>query len=296
MTGSVIIFGATGAVGRAAALAASKNGASKVWLATRDTNKTIPGLDESSGNFTRIQADLTNPESLTSAVQQSGATFAFVYTIMESPDNMKAAFQALKAAGITYAVLLSSISVVGPARNSSTHKHLIPRAHALTEIALEESGIPFTALRPAYFASNVLWNKAEIEQGEVAILFPNTKFDFIAPEDIGRVAGLVLVKGQASEPILLMGPKLYDAYEAYKVIGGVLGKDIKVKEINAEEFHQLRPFIPLPVRESIIDGYKDGYGVNEHHAESAENVRKYGEFEPTQLADWVESHKAEFAL
>ena len=45
---NVIIFGPTGAVGTAAAREAGKRGA-KVWLAMRDTNKKIPGLDETSG-------------------------------------------------------------------------------------------------------------------------------------------------------------------------------------------------------------------------------------------------------
>ena len=55
---NVIVFGASGAVGSAAAIEARKRGA-KVWLAMRDTSKTIQQLDEEEekGGYERVQAD-----------------------------------------------------------------------------------------------------------------------------------------------------------------------------------------------------------------------------------------------
>src|SRR5690242_6833607 len=111
-TENVIVFGPTGGVGRAAALEARKRGA-HVWLAMRDTNKTIPGLSADAEGFTRIQADLSKPDSLKDAVKKSGATTAFVYTLFGSPDSMRSAFDALRDSGITYAALLSSFMVKG---------------------------------------------------------------------------------------------------------------------------------------------------------------------------------------
>ena len=103
---NVIIFGPTGAVGCAAALEAHRRGAS-VWLAMRDVNKHISGLDSTEFGYTRVQADLSQPSSLAHAVQQSSATTAFVYTMFASGDHMAGSFAALKSAGITYIVLLS---------------------------------------------------------------------------------------------------------------------------------------------------------------------------------------------
>jgi NAD(P)-dependent dehydrogenase (short-subunit alcohol dehydrogenase family) len=71
----VIVFGPTGAVGRAVAIEASKRGA-KVWLAMRTTDKAINGInreDEERGAFQRVQADLFDPESVVKAVKESGA-------------------------------------------------------------------------------------------------------------------------------------------------------------------------------------------------------------------------------
>ncbi|KAJ4113590.1 hypothetical protein NW765_011195 [Fusarium oxysporum] len=71
-----IIFGATGAVGRAAVLEAQSRGA-QVTLAMRNTKKPIPGFTpelEKKLSFTLVQADLSDPKSVQLAVSESGAT------------------------------------------------------------------------------------------------------------------------------------------------------------------------------------------------------------------------------
>ncbi|KAF1912850.1 hypothetical protein BDU57DRAFT_406112, partial [Ampelomyces quisqualis] len=183
---NVIIFGPTGAVGSAAAIEAHRRGAN-VWLAMRNISKPIPGLDSTPPGYTRIHADLSKPDTLSDAVKQSGATTAFVYVMFQSEDHMASSFAALKAAGITYAVLLSSYKVRGAASNKANETDFIARVHAQTELALAASGITYTSVRPAYFNTNVLWNADEIKRGEVGLLYPDVKFDFIAPADVGLV-------------------------------------------------------------------------------------------------------------
>ncbi|KAF2714955.1 NAD(P)-binding protein [Pleomassaria siparia CBS 279.74] len=296
---NVLVFGPTGDVGRAAAIAAAKHGA-KVWLAMRDPSKTIKGLPESD-DFPRVQADLQDPASLQTAVKKSGATAAFVYVIHASTDSMKASFEALKDAGIKYVVLLSSYSVQGDASNQDNHVDFINRVHALTETALEQSGLSFTALRPAYFNTNLFWNKAGIAKGEVEILYPDIKFDFIAPEDIGTVAGTVLSNGKATKPLYLCGPQLYTMRHVHEdVLAKTLGREIKVIEIGPERFMEVVSFLPKPVAESLVSGLaktKDT-GVayeKERYAEAVENIRKYGETEPVTIEAWLESNKSAFS-
>lgn len=63
---TVLVFGPTGTVRCTAAIEARRFGA-HVWLAMRDTNKPIKGLSESdleSERYTRVQADLTKPDTL----------------------------------------------------------------------------------------------------------------------------------------------------------------------------------------------------------------------------------------
>lgn len=102
---SVIIYGPTGNVGSATAIAAHELGA-KVFLAGRDISKPIPGLTDEQAAPTRVKADLTDPASVTQSVKSSGATRAFVYLVppgpSQVPDHMLSTFQALKDGGIEF--------------------------------------------------------------------------------------------------------------------------------------------------------------------------------------------------
>jgi uncharacterized protein YbjT (DUF2867 family) len=291
---NVLIFGPTGGLGRVAALEAHKRGA-HVWLAMRDTSKAIPGIEEGKEGFTRVQADLTKPETLDDAVKKSGATSAFAYTMFETADFMKASFEALKAAGITYVVIISSYYVLDSARDE--FEDFLPRVHAKTEVALEESGISFTAVRPAYFNTNLLWTKNEIQKGEVEILYPDVQYDYLSPDDIGTVAGALLVKGEATKPIRLCGPKLYTQKEAHELIAKVLGIKLNVKEIGEERWYETHAFFPKVVADSLVNGLKKGSMSypKDVYEEAVNNIRKYGGIEPTKFEDWLDSHRADFA-
>lgn len=141
---NVLVFGATGAVGSAAAAEAHRRGA-KVFLAMRDTSKTIKGLDIE--EHTRIQADLSDLGTIAKAVEDSKAKIAFVYMIHGSKDNMSSTFRTMKQAGIEHIVLLSSFTIEGAPEDEINQANYIPRIHAQTEIALRDSGVPYTAVR-----------------------------------------------------------------------------------------------------------------------------------------------------
>jgi uncharacterized protein YbjT (DUF2867 family) len=140
----VLVFGPTGAVGSAAAIEAHRRGAN-VILAMRDPKKPIKGLDDSE-DYTRIQADLSDPETVAKAIETSGAKTAFVYMIHGSKDNMASTFRTMKEAGIQHIVLLSSFTIKGAPEEEANMVNYIPRVHAQTEIALRDSGISYTAV------------------------------------------------------------------------------------------------------------------------------------------------------
>lgn len=304
---SVLIFGAAGGVGRAAALATSRNGA-KVWLAMRDTNKPIPGLTpalEEEAGFTRVQADLASPLSLTAVVAKSGATSAFVYTLHFSEDYMQSAFKALKDAGITYIVLLSSYGVQPSAAEAMEHS-FIPRVHAATEIKLRESGIDFVALRPAYFNTNLFWLNGW-KAGHIETFGVTSRHDFLAPEDIGAVAGNLLTKpnllgagyNQSEKSLYLCGPKVMSLEEAVGIVSSVLKKDIKLVEMGEEKFREKNSAAPKPMLDSMVDVTTRSTPPNNMYpeklwGEGSENTRRYTQREPTAFKDWAEANEDAF--
>jgi NAD(P)-dependent dehydrogenase (short-subunit alcohol dehydrogenase family) len=111
----VIVFGPTGAVGGAAAIEAHRRGKT-VYLAMRDPKKDLKDIHESDGEerYHRIQADLSQPDTVKQAVITSGATTAFVYAIFYDTDSMRSTFAAFKEAGINHVIFLSSFTVHDP--------------------------------------------------------------------------------------------------------------------------------------------------------------------------------------
>lgn len=293
----VIIFGPTGAVGSAAARTAASLGA-HVTLAMRDTSKAISGIPDtsSSDRYVRIQADLTQPATVSAAVKQSNATHAFIYLIHQSQDHMRSTIQALKDSGITLIVFLSSFTVTGTgsgALSAIPPSNVIDYLHARVELQLEEifTRSHFVALRPGSFASNEFqYAPAFSSNSEVKITYPKSRVDCIAPADIGRVGGTILARGMPQDgnsAIYLYGPEFLKAQEVVATIARVLGKDPKVSECDEQEARKVMSErgYPPPLVEYFVgqthkaewagDGEGEIFGRKVSEKDRG-NVEKYG--------------------
>ncbi|RYP27841.1 hypothetical protein DL767_007489 [Monosporascus sp. MG133] len=259
---NVLVFGVTGEVGSAVALEAHARGA-RVTLALRDVSKPnewISPEQERAAGLQRITADLTDPAAVTRAVHQTGAQAAFIYAVRSS-DMMRGAITALRDAGIQYVVFLSTSQVknAGATKDdirSIERDHFIPWQHAQVEIGLEELGLPHTALRVGFFASNPMriYLDRSVEPKQVHLLAPEVPHDPIDPADIGRVAGAVLVNPRlyasgypatnGSTPlkdvVYLSGPALLSQSEQWDIINRELaaaGKpQVTVIHITVEQY------------------------------------------------------------
>lgn len=306
---NVIVFGPTGTVGGLVALEASKRGAT-VWLAMRDPSKTIPEIPsnvESSGKFTRIQADLTDPASITKAVKQSEAKAAYVYLVF-TQDALRGAFQAMRDAGIEYVVFLSSYSIRPEIDIRQVPKEeAIPFSHAQVELAVEEIGFPyFTALRPGRFASNYMRNFLDttVKPPRARYMFEDMWGDNIVPEDIGAVGGAVLVErpSDGKETIYLLGPDLSTVKEDLAIIKRITGRDdIDTTPSSSEEMAEsgikrgLPPvFVKYLVEESKKARDREASIPEALHREGVSNIKKYAGREPTKFVEYLEWHKVDW--
>jgi uncharacterized protein YbjT (DUF2867 family) len=303
---TVIIFGPTGAVGRAAALEAYKRGA-EVYLAMRDPSKPIPGITSTSDEdkYHRIQADLSDPESVKSAIQHSGAKAAYVYLI-HSPGGTKPALSAMVEAGIEYIVVLSSFTIKkGVDVRSVQPEDLIPYTHAQGELALEELGVAHTALRPGNFASNP-WNMSmDREKGDIYVFGKGQRVvDNIVPADIGRVAGSVLVdrpSQETKEIIYLYGPKLSGERETAEMIRKFWngGEELKIVGQDAEGVAErmLKKGLPPPIVKYFVRVLGEGPDLGLYEQvfaeEGAANVTKYSGYEPTEFEEFAKGYDGE---
>ncbi|KAF7309849.1 NmrA domain-containing protein [Mycena indigotica] len=307
---NVIVFGPTGTIGGLVAAEAQKQGA-KVWLAMRDTSKAISAIPshlEESGNFTRVQADITDPPSVTKAIATSGAKAAYLYLIHGDMTFGRGALQAMREGGVEYIVFLSGYNVKGQGEElrAIPKENWIPFVHAQVEIAVEDVGFPyFTALRPAWFASNFFKNyldRSSKPNYKAPMLYEDAVFDNIAPEDVGLVGGRVLAERPSDakkETIYLCGPELRSVKESWELIKKITGRhDIDTAATTEAAFLQRFALLGLP---DFVGKYfmralqesKAGFAVPDYQI-GVENVRKYAGKEPTSFADYLEAHKEEW--
>ncbi|RHZ59263.1 NmrA-like family protein [Aspergillus thermomutatus] len=311
-TPTVIVFGPTGGVGSATALSAHKHGA-KVILAMRDTNKSIPGLtpeQETSGNFERVQADLTKPETVHNAVTKTGAKHAFIYVAFGTTDSMRGSIEALKGAGVETVVLLSSMSVYGDLRAISPND-FIAFTHAQVELNLQDvfGGDGYVAVRPAFFASNSMMWRSGVLEGEVKLAYPDAKFDYIAPEDIGSVAGTFLAKGLPvgedggkRDFVNLVGPETMSMREAVGVIGTGTGKEVKVTKVDEQEAVQVLTTVnglPEPVAKTLLVQFRkqeetEAFFSTPGYEEARGSVQRYTGRPSLRFHEWVDLNKDKF--
>lgn len=300
---NVIVFGPTGAVGSNVAMEASKRGAN-VWLAMRDTKKSInKELDNDKHN--RVQADLEDPVSITKAIEKSGAKAAFFYLAHHSQDGMKAVIQAMKDAGVVYAVFLSSYTIREmESIRDVTSDRIIPYIHARVEISLEDVGLAHTALRPGNFATNgpTMWMNKNKTPYEGLSLQPGRPYDGIVPGDIGKVGGAVLVDRPSSsdkEVIYVFGPETITYREMWKTVQAASDKEIKVLELDDEGKRQWmkEKGAPPPIADYLVrqedanDG--DTYYPKKFFEPENVSVKKYAGYEPTKFKDFMAGYKIE---
>ncbi|KAH8879328.1 NAD(P)-binding protein [Thozetella sp. PMI_491] len=311
---TTIVFGPTGNVGSVVACAAQEHGA-KVVLALRDTSKPIPGLtpeQEKTGGFERVQADLTDLTSVKEAVTKTGAKRAFIYRARTTQDNMRGCIETLKAGGVDFIVFLSSATIVYEKR-SVPPDTLIPFLHAQVEVALEEVMGPegYIAVRPGFFATNAQRWTADIHKGEIQLEYPDGEYDWITPEDMGKVSAAALVRGiEATEGeedrniIYTFGPKFLSLRDGVELIAKALGKDVKITEMGEEEAVRayIRRGMPEPVARDVLGELKmrfngEGVGIYDptRYAKGVANVRKYAGSN-TGFGEWVEKHRDLFQI
>ncbi|SEF33210.1 Uncharacterized conserved protein YbjT, contains NAD(P)-binding and DUF2867 domains [Amycolatopsis pretoriensis] len=185
------------------------------------------------------QGDLSDAATLRPAFEGASAVFLLLPPGFQGP--LKPVLDRIDGARV---VLLSSQGV-------GTGRH-----PAVFEDEVRVSGLPWTVLRPAGFASNALqWAESVRRSRKLAAPFGDVALPVIDPTDIAAVAAAALLdSAHSGRTYELTGPGLISPRAQAAAIGEALGEPVEfIPQTRAEAFSSLTAFMPPEVAEATLD-------------------------------------------
>ena len=284
----ILLTGGTGTAGREISLALQRMGVRHRSL-VRDRAKAAASA---SPHVDLMEADLSRPETLAPALD--GVEKALLLTAA-SPDQVQQErnfIGAAKRAGVHYVVKFSAYGAGLQA------PHFFGRQHGEGERRLEDSGLPFTMLRPNGFFQNFLGNAASI-QARSAFHAPagEMKFSAVDARDIAAVAAHVLTEdGHQWQRYTITGPEALSHAEIAERFSQVLGRTIQYVDVpeDAAREWMLAAGIPPWTVDKVSDLYR--YYRTGAAAEVTWEVERVGRKAPIRFEQFVRDHAAAFGV
>ena len=275
-----VVFGARGNVGRhvAAGLLAAGE---QVRVTSR--NPTAAGFPS---GMQVAAADLEEPGTLPAALAGAGSVFLYA-----KPAGIQGFVEAAQAAGVRHVVLLSSAAVV----NADAEHNPIARQHRAVELAIEQSGIDWTFIRPGMFAANTRWWWTEpIRTANIVrIPYPDAQTAPVHEKDMAALAVTALTEpGHGRQAYTVYGPQSLTLRRQVERIGDAIGREIRLEVISREQAQaELGKTMPPIGAETILRAWEAGNGVP---ARTSVIVEKITGRPAHTFAQWAADHAGDF--
>jgi uncharacterized protein YbjT (DUF2867 family) len=239
----IVVTGATGNVGRPLIQALASAG-EQVTAVSRRISDVPNGVSNDVPNgVRRLQADLSQPETLTPALDGAKAVFLLTSAEFLVSGNMKDVMEVVEESGVERVVLLSSQGV-GTSRHPSD-----------IEDAVTQSGVAWTMVRPGNFASNAFqWAESIRTQRLMAAPFADAALPAVNPDDIAEVAAAALRDpSHAGNIYTLTGPVAISPRQQAEAIGRVVGEPVQFVELSRDEARsRMLTYMPERVVEATL--------------------------------------------
>jgi uncharacterized protein YbjT (DUF2867 family) len=222
----ILITGATGRVGGATLKQLCDRGVPVRALVHNPEKAAAVGGAE----VETVIGDLAQPRTLEVALE--GVTAALLVSPLD-PHQVDLQGHFIDAARRVGGVHVVKISGLGTGLDSPVRSG---RWHAQTERDLENSGLPFTHLRPPFFMQNILRFAPTIRtSGEFEGCLHQGQVAMIDVDDIGAVAATALTTaGHAGKAYVLTGPEALSYQDVAQKLSKILGKPVTYKDIPPE--------------------------------------------------------------
>jgi len=281
----ILITGATGNIGTGLVKQLLAKGA-PLRVISRDQKK-VSHLWPDIG---RVIGDRHEPSVVQRALQDVEKVFVLPALFDNDHEADRLLINEAKNAGIRQIVLISSGAV------HLGEKNVIGVIHRKKEELVEESGVPWTFLRPGAFMSNAFqWVDTIKTQAKVFNPTGDGKFAPISPSDIAAVAALALTSsGHDGKAYDLTGSQLVSTHDQVHVLSKAIGKPIECIDIPIEAAAERMKANGLP--ETLIQGLCDVW-IRTRNGESAfqtnEVERLTGQSAQT-FETWCREHRSAF--
>jgi uncharacterized protein YbjT (DUF2867 family) len=239
MVETILVTGATGTVGSEVVKQLSRvapNYDIKAGVHSIENANRVEQYDR----VKAVQIDYNKPESLEAALRDVDKLFLLTPETLDAPEFVSNLVTKAKTAGITHIVRLS---VMGESNIASV------RLHLKGEKIVEESGIPFTILRPNtfmqffvdFYGPTIKNNNAFYGSVE------NAKVSFIDIRDIAAIVVKTLTENDKhnGKVYTITGPEALSHYQVAELLSNATTKKIKYVDIPEQEFKRRKKEIGL---------------------------------------------------
>jgi uncharacterized protein YbjT (DUF2867 family) len=235
---TILVTGATGTVGSEVIKQLSDSSDTNIRAAVHSVDS-LTRLKESNKNIEAVQLDYNKPETLKKALKSVDKLF---FLSPDSPIMTELAsgvISAAKNAGIGHIVRLSAKGADVRAESPS----LI--MHRQVEEIIEESGIPYTFLRPNEFMQNfiILHSHSIKKNNAFNMAVGDAKVSIIDVRDIAAVAVKALIEAGKNDRhngkvYTITGPEALSYYQIAKILSNVTGREISYVNLSEGDFRR----------------------------------------------------------
>jgi uncharacterized protein YbjT (DUF2867 family) len=279
----IFVIGATGVVGRQVISQLIAANVRVRALARNPDSANLPAQVEI------VKGDLTIPDTLDRSLDDVDE----VFMVWTAPGTAFAPALERIARHVSRIVFLSSPYQTAHPLFQQPNPHA--KMHAEFDRLIEASGLQWTFLRPGMFSANaLLWWAPQIRADDV-VRWPYAEAPTapIHERDIAAVAVRTLCEdGHGGKDYVLTGPQSLSQFEQVGIIGDVIGRSLRFKEISPEEARkELLTLGPLPAIDMLLNAWAAAIGQPAFVTSTVEDITGT----PARtFRDWAIDHSTKF--
>jgi uncharacterized protein YbjT (DUF2867 family) len=239
---TILVTGATGTVGSEVVkqlAAISSSSGYNVRAAVHSNNKSVKLRQLDSEDVEIVDLDYTKQETVAHALNNVDKIFLQTLPTPNVADICSNIINEAKKNGVKYVVKLSAMGADSELRST------VLRLHGEEEKIIEDSGIPYTFLRPPAYMQNFVTQFGHTIKTQNAFYVPagDAKMSFIDSRDIAAITAEILTKDNTglsrqhyeNKAYDITGPDALSYRQAADILSSEVGKKISYVNITEDD-------------------------------------------------------------